>query len=104
VATPDIVFARWRSIVVDGALIVAGEGALHYADRLQASLPSAECPEPVPALAPVIARLALRRAAAGGATGPHAIRPVYVRRPDAVLARERRAQAGTDRDPEGRRQ
>jgi hypothetical protein len=38
----------------------------------------------VPPLAPIAARLAARGRTA---VGPHAARPVYVRRPDAVLAR-----------------
>lgn len=42
----------------------------------------------MPPLAPVVALLAHAKAAV--AVGPHAIRPVYVRRPDAELARERR--------------
>ena len=42
----------------------------------------------MPPLAPTVALLARARAAA--AVAPHLIRPVYVRRPDAELARERR--------------
>ena len=43
----------------------------------------------IPPLAPITALLAHARAAHAAAE-PHAIRPVYVRRPDAELARERR--------------
>lgn len=44
-------------------------------------------------LAGEMARLGVAAAAAGRATRPHAVRPIYVRRPDAVVARERAARA-----------
>ena len=44
----------------------------------------------MPALAPLLARIGAARVGTGG-VAPHAIRPVYIRRPDAELARERRA-------------
>jgi hypothetical protein len=66
-----------------------GDGAIRYRDRAgRLSLAGILAPPP---LAPSIAQVAFDRAAAGGSTTPHAIRPVYVRRPDAELARERRA-------------
>ena len=46
--------------------------------------------EPLPCLASSVALIAAARAAAGGAVVPHAIRPIYVRRPDAELARAAR--------------
>ena len=42
-----------------------------------------------PPLAPVIARVACERR--DGAIAPHAAQPLYVRRPDAVIARARRS-------------
>jgi tRNA threonylcarbamoyladenosine biosynthesis protein TsaB len=45
---------------------------------------------PTPPIAPIIARLGARLAAKGQAGSPHALRPVYVRRSDAELARDRR--------------
>ena len=44
----------------------------------------------VPPLAPIVAHVAEAVARREGGVSPHAIRPVYVRRPDAELARERR--------------
>lgn len=41
-------------------------------------------------LAPVLGRLAIRAAAAGGSTAPHQLAPEYVRRPDAEVARDQR--------------
>ena len=43
----------------------------------------------VPVLSGVIAELAEQAAARGLAAPPHALRPLYVRRPDAELARDR---------------
>jgi tRNA threonylcarbamoyladenosine biosynthesis protein TsaB len=43
------------------------------------------------ALAPVLARLGRQRAARGEAGPPHALQPLYVRRPDAELERARRS-------------
>ena len=63
-----------------------GSGAVRYRDRLGAARVIA----PTPLLAGAVARLAHARAAAGELPPPHAIRPLYVRRPDAELARERR--------------
>jgi tRNA threonylcarbamoyladenosine biosynthesis protein TsaB len=63
-----------------------GDGAVRYRDLLGADRVIA----PTPPLAGAVARLAHARAARGELPPPHAIRPLYVRRPDAELARERR--------------
>ena len=88
---PGEVVARWRERGVSGALFV-GDGAVHYREWL------ADAPDlvdavvdPVPALAPAIATLALAHLRAGGASLPHALVPLYIRRPDAEIARDRRA-------------
>jgi tRNA threonylcarbamoyladenosine biosynthesis protein TsaB len=80
VAPPDQVLANTRHC--DGTFI--GDGAVRYRDRLPRVV------EPTPLLAGAIATLAHARAEAGELPPPHAIRPLYVRRPDAELARERR--------------
>jgi len=81
VVTPALV--RWTAYG-EGVTLV-GSGAVLYAG---AGLPMAETicdvPEPIAAGA---ARLAARGAIASVA--PHALRPLYVRRPDVELARER---------------
>ena len=46
--------------------------------------------ERAPPVAPILARMAALSEGGGTIGRPHAIRPVYVRRPDAELARERR--------------
>ena len=51
-------------------------------------------------LAEVAARIAARRPELAGP--PHALRPLYVRKPDAVLARERAGLAGIESSADGR--
>lgn len=58
------------------------------------AVPGARLGTPMPNLAAAAARLAARRLSS--ATPPHALRPIYLRRPDAELARDR---AGLDRPP-----
>jgi tRNA threonylcarbamoyladenosine biosynthesis protein TsaB len=69
-----------------------GDGAVRYRNLIEESATSrpAALIERVPPLAPAICEIAVRRAARGLATAPHAVRPVYIRRPDAELARGRR--------------
>lgn len=87
---PDRTLDRWRPLVGARRIAFIGEGAARYRDLIgqrfgERVLVAADAP----ALAAVIAEIAARRAEAGEAIAPHAIRPVYVRRPDAELARDR---------------
>jgi tRNA threonylcarbamoyladenosine biosynthesis protein TsaB len=95
VGDPAETAARWHSLAAGGWCPVAGDGAVRYRHVLErvAGGPI-QVIEP-PALAPVIALLAEEMARSGGAVPPHAIRPLYVRRPDAELARDRRRAAGS---------
>ena len=80
------VLARWGG----RDTLFIGDGAARYAE-LVTQTPGARMADPAaPALAGTIARLATIAAAAGAAAAPHAIRPLYVRRPDAELARDAR--------------
>ena len=72
-------------------LAFAGDGAARYHDLLQASSPDALIVQPPDALAPSLSWIGRRLAAAGGAGPPHALQPLYVRRPDVELERARRA-------------
>lgn len=66
-----------------------GDGAATYRDVIAQQLgPGASVAE-TPLLAGAIAQLAGRAAARGERPLPHAIRPLYIRRPDAELARSR---------------
>jgi tRNA A37 threonylcarbamoyladenosine modification protein TsaB len=74
----------------DGITFV-GDGALRYTAAIAGAMPRALIQPDVPPLAPAIAALAEASAARDGALPPDAIRPIYVRRSDAELARDRRA-------------
>ncbi len=92
VGQPRDVLAEWGPALAGLETAFVGDGALAYAELIGKALgDSARIARPVPPLAPAIATLAELGAAAGHALPPHAIRPVYIRRPDAELARDRRA-------------
>jgi tRNA threonylcarbamoyladenosine biosynthesis protein TsaB len=73
-------------------VVLVGDGGRRYADVFAEILPSARIADAPMPLAEAAARMAA--ADPGLAVAPHALRPVYLRRPDAILARERRAAAG----------
>ena len=93
VETPAEVLARWSGRNGDRQhpTRFVGEGAILYRDLIQAALPAAVVPSEVPMLAPSIALLADAQARRQESVVPDAIRPLYVRRPDAELARDRKA-------------
>jgi tRNA threonylcarbamoyladenosine biosynthesis protein TsaB len=90
---PSEVLARWR--VLNGGrarqIIFAGEGAIAYGDLIRTTLPGAIVESELAMLAPSIALLAEAQARQQGTLPPDAIRPIYIRRPDAELARDRKA-------------
>jgi tRNA threonylcarbamoyladenosine biosynthesis protein TsaB len=95
VARPERVLDDWERQLGASRLVIVGDGAVGYGEEIERRLgQQVEVVRPAPLLAPAIAALAARAAAAGLSVAPHAVKPVYVRRPDAVLARERRS-AGT---------
>jgi tRNA threonylcarbamoyladenosine biosynthesis protein TsaB len=85
---PDATLEAWAGNV-NGRVVFAGDGAVRYRDVISARLGAgAEIPAEVSPLAGIIGRIALdepRRA-----VRPHAVVPLYVRRSDAELARDRR--------------
>ena len=85
---------RWHALAAGEWFPVAGDGAVRYRKVLEdVAGPGVPVIDP-PSLAPSIAALAEARARAGETVAPHAIRPLYVRRPDAELARDRRERGG----------
>jgi tRNA threonylcarbamoyladenosine biosynthesis protein TsaB len=90
VDAPAAAIRQWRAgwPVEFDSIVATGDGAVRYADVLTGAGIRVR---PAPHLAPVIARLARERAAAGLAGPPHALAPLYVRRPDAEIDRDRRA-------------
>jgi hypothetical protein len=88
---PRVVLGRWRAIAGERPVWFAGDGVVRYREVLAEEFGARlHAVEPLPPLAPVIAALALGEAEAGRATAPHSVRPIYVRRPDAELARRKK--------------
>ena len=90
VGDPGSVLARWQPFLMHGPPVFIGDGAVLYAGRIRAAHPDAPVVEPGP-LAGAIGRLAVGHARHGETIDPAAIRPLYVRRPDAEVARDKRA-------------
>ncbi|HWF83372.1 MAG TPA: tRNA (adenosine(37)-N6)-threonylcarbamoyltransferase complex dimerization subunit type 1 TsaB [Vicinamibacterales bacterium] len=94
VGAPAATLARWRPNLTGRSLAIVGDGAVLYADVIAAEAestgPAARVLEPTPQLAGTIALMALRLAKIGAAVEAAGIRPLYVRRPDAEIDRERK--------------
>jgi tRNA threonylcarbamoyladenosine biosynthesis protein TsaB len=90
VGDPASTLARWRDMVGEAAPAFIGDGALMFADVIARVLPASSVLSPPP-LAGAIGRLAIARARRGETVRPAAMHPLYVRRPDAEVARERAA-------------
>lgn len=87
VGTPEDVAAQWRAAAPQGVVAVAGDAWPDAGEALRAAVAAELVGVSIP---PLAATLALRAAAhAEEAVGAAAVRPTYVRRPDAVLTRER---------------
>jgi hypothetical protein len=78
---------------LSAAIRFEGDGAIKYANVIRDRMPHASVAAAVPLLAGTIARLADTERAR--AVAPHAVVPLYVRRPDAELARDRRGSTPT---------
>jgi tRNA threonylcarbamoyladenosine biosynthesis protein TsaB len=89
VATAGAAIGRWRDAGLPLADVFVGDGAVRYADAIREQAPRARIVE-APPIAGVIGRLAAARLHAGESGDPAAVRPLYVRRPDAELARDAR--------------
>ena len=87
VDTPDATLLRWSSSG-HAPGVFAGDGAIVYQQLIVRRLPYAQIVQ-TPPLAPAIARLAAARVSTHGPASPDAIRPIYIRRSDAELARAR---------------
>lgn len=87
---PAEIFARWAREHRQPA-VFAGDGALAYRDQIRAQVPAAVVVDPLPPLAPALARLAVAHHAQHGASPPDAVRPIYIRPSDAELTRARQA-------------
>jgi len=89
VERPEALLARYREARRPHVFI--GDGAEVYRTVIETVGELAHLAEPAaPPLAGAMARLATGAARAGRLPPPHAIRPLYVRRPDAEIARDAR--------------
>ena len=87
------VLEAWQSSLADRRVAVIGDGVRSTRSILESRLGSAAALDASPPpLAPAMARMAYEQRAHGIA--PHAVHPLYIRRPDAVLARERTTGGG----------
>jgi len=89
VAAPAAILERWRTADLDPPGFFIGDGASAFADSIGATYPDARL-LPHPALAGAVGRIGAAQAAQGRITEPAAIRPLYIRRPDAEVEREKR--------------
>jgi tRNA threonylcarbamoyladenosine biosynthesis protein TsaB len=85
VGDPPATLARWAVQVPLSQAVFVGDGATLYADAIARAAPDARIAPPV-LLAAAIGRLAVVRQSAS--IEPGAMRPLYVRRPDAEIARD----------------
>ncbi|MGD9904629.1 MAG: tRNA (adenosine(37)-N6)-threonylcarbamoyltransferase complex dimerization subunit type 1 TsaB [Vicinamibacterales bacterium] len=90
VVPPEVALAGWREVLAGGAPLVLGPGAARHA-AAAGDRPATVADQP---LAGTVGRIGGRLHAAGAAGPPHALIPIYVRRPDAEVERDRRRAAG----------
>jgi len=89
VASPGEILARWRGCLDHDHVWFAGDGALAYRTIISNGPGRVTVIDPTPLMAPAVAMLAAQETKHGEVRRPDAIRPLYVRRPDAELARDR---------------
>lgn len=90
-ATPQLLLDTWRPHLVGRHVVFIGDAAVR--DRGAISATSVDGPRDTRLQTPLaveIGRIGRRRAIRGEAGPPHALEPIYVRRPDAEIERERR--------------
>jgi len=87
-ARPAAVLEKWRATREPMPAVWIGGGAVTYAADAESSGASIRILD-TPLLAPLVAELGEQIASENGSVAPHALRPLYIRRPDAELARSR---------------
>ena len=95
VGDPDSTLTRWRDrlgpTIPLGAgepIVFVGDGAVRYADLVRGRGEGSRRVMAPPLLAGAVGRMAVARARRGEGVDPASVRPLYVRRPDAEIARE----------------
>jgi tRNA threonylcarbamoyladenosine biosynthesis protein TsaB len=89
-AHPSVVLAAWRTHLAGKPVVFIGDAAERDAALIAESGGGQWTTVSPPPLAPALARIAAVRAARGEAGLPHQLTPIYVRRPDVEIERERR--------------
>lgn len=89
---PAAVLLAWRAHLEGRAAVFIGDATSRDAALITAAGAGHWTTRTPPPLAPALARLAGVRAARGEAGLPHQLTPIYVRRPDVEIERERREQ------------
>src|SRR5262245_3537071 len=90
VGGPAGVLERWADLLGGAPVVMAGAGAVMHGELIRAHRLNARVVD-VGQLAGTIGLIAGSRAVAGETVDPAGVRPLYVRRPDAELDRERNA-------------
>ncbi|MFI5178883.1 MAG: tRNA (adenosine(37)-N6)-threonylcarbamoyltransferase complex dimerization subunit type 1 TsaB [Vicinamibacterales bacterium] len=90
VGEPAAALERWSRLLDGAPVVFIGDGGVLYADLIARAAPGARV-MPAPPLAAAIGLIAVARARRGDAVDPSAVQPLYVRRPDAEVERERRS-------------
>jgi len=95
VGTPDATLTRWADQIGSTDTLFVGDGAVLHASAIECRAADGWTIVPAPLLAGAIGRIAVVRIERGDTIDPAAVQPLYVRRPDAEIAREQAA--GHDR-------
>ena len=90
VGDPAATLLRWPRLADSQPIVFAGEGSRQYGELIRAQRPDARIID-APPLAGVIGLMAAVMAETGDTIEPAEIRPLYIRRPDAEIDREKRA-------------
>lgn len=89
-ASPEAVLDSWQLMIGTADVVFVGDAVSRDASHIaRAGRDRWRIRQPMP-LAPAIARIGRRLAALGRAGQPHVLTPIYVRRPDAEIERDRR--------------
>jgi tRNA A37 threonylcarbamoyladenosine modification protein TsaB len=91
VEPPAVALERWGVRFGGAPTLYIGDGADLYAEAIQSSGTSKGEIRPLRPLAAAIGRVAISHARRGQTIDPAGVQPLYVRRPDAEIDRERKA-------------
>ncbi len=89
-AAPSLVLGAWRPHLEGRTAVFIGDAAERDSALITGAGAGQWTTRMPPLLAPALARLAWRRAAQGEGGLPHQLTPIYVRRPDVEIERERK--------------